>query len=352
MRHGIRMAIITAAALSAAACAGYPTEPRYSTRPMTGYGQPGGPPPPAPGTPSTPTPVNEVPPPSRAPTERIEGGALAPPVRTAPPPVSPPPAAASSRQPQAQPARPAPAGSTADASLAVGGAAYVIQPGDTLSGVARRFRTPVQSLIDLNQLGPRGAITPNQAIRLPDDAVDGGVDPYATGPTPTGVLTPNEGAPPPPPPPPPPPSPRSGNPPAPPAAVPARSSIAFDWPVRGDVVRRFGPVGLGERNTGINIAAPRGAQVAASAAGRVAYVGDDLTAQGLTVIVVHSDGWRTVYGHLGSTTVRDGDSVRAGQQIGTVGETAGDGRPSMHFETRHMRNDEPVAVDPLTVLPR
>ena len=41
MRHGIRMAIITAAALSAAACAGYPTEPHYSTRPMAGYGQQG-----------------------------------------------------------------------------------------------------------------------------------------------------------------------------------------------------------------------------------------------------------------------------------------------------------------------
>ena len=339
MRHWIKAAIITAAALSAAACAGYPTAPHYSTRPMAGNGQPGGPPPPpAPGTYAPPPPVNEAPPPSRAPTERIEGGALAPPVRTAPPVAAPP------RQPQPQPGRPAPAGSTADAGLAVGGAVYTIQPGDTLSGVARRFRTPVQSLIDLNQLGPRGAIVPNQAVRLPDDAVDGGRDPYATGPTPTGVLTPNEGAPPPPPPPPP-----SGNPPAP---SPTRSSIALDWPVRGDIVRRFGPVGLGERNTGINIAAPRGTSVAASAAGRVAYVGDDLTAQGLTVIVVHSDGWRTVYGHLGSTTVRDGDNVRAGQQIGTVGETAGDGRPSMHFETRHMRNDEPVAVDPLTVLPR
>ena len=43
---------------------------------------------------------------------------------------------------------------------------------------------------------------------------------------------------------------------------------------------------------------------------------------------------------------------RAGQQIGTVGLTAGDGRPSIHFETRRMQGDEPVAVDPLTVLPR
>jgi murein DD-endopeptidase MepM/ murein hydrolase activator NlpD len=35
--------------------------------------------------------------------------------------------------------------------------------------------------------------------------------------------------------------------------------------------------------------------------------------------------------------------VRAGQQIGTVGLTAGDGRPSMHFETWRMRGDQPTA---------
>ncbi|RZJ74424.1 MAG: peptidase M23, partial [Brevundimonas sp.] len=98
--------------------------------------------------------------------------------------------------------------------------------------------------------------------------------------------------------------------------------------------------------------ASAGSEVVAAAAGRVAYVGDDLVGQGLTVLIVHRDGWRTVYGHLGSATVDDGADVRAGQQVGTVGLTAGDGRPSMHFETRHMRADEPVAVDPLTVLPR
>jgi murein DD-endopeptidase MepM/ murein hydrolase activator NlpD len=236
------------------------------------------------------------------------------------------------------------------------GAAYLIQPGDTISGVGRRFQTPVQNLIDLNGLGPRGAISTGQSIILPDSAVDTGPDPYATGPAPLGVMVPENGVIPPPPPPP------SGNqalPPAPrqPAAsgltgTAVAGSTVLQWPVRGDIVRRFGPVGLGERNNGINIGAPAGAAVNASAPGRVAYVGDDLVGQGLTVLIVHRDGWRTVYGHLGSATVDDGADVRAGQQIGTVGLTAGDGRPSIHFETRRMQGDEPVAIDPLTVLPR
>jgi murein DD-endopeptidase MepM/ murein hydrolase activator NlpD len=109
---------------------------------------------------------------------------------------------------------------------------------------------------------------------------------------------------------------------------------------------------MGERNNGINIGAEAGAEVRAAAAGRVAYVGDDLVGQGLTVLIVHRDGWRTVYGHLGSATVANNADVRAGQQIGTVGLTAGDGRPSIHFETRRMQGDNPLAVDPLTVLPR
>ncbi len=70
------------------------------------------------------------------------------------------------------------------------------------------------------------------------------------------------------------------------------------------------------------------------------------------MLIVHADGWRTVYGHLGSALVRDGEVIAAGQRIGTVGNTAGDGRPSLHFEAWRMRGNQPNAVDPLTVLPR
>lgn len=347
----IRAAAIALGGLAATACASYPTEPAYSTRPMPGYGgnapaaQPGYPAPPA----YTP-PAYESPPPMTAPTERIEGGSLPPPSSSggySPPPAYNPPAYTPPPSSPSYVTPPAPMSVSA-------GAAYVIQPGDTISGVGRRFQTPVQNLIDLNGLGPRGAITVGQSIILPDSALDTGPDPYATGPAPVGVMVPENGVIPPPPPPP------SGNPSAPPpprqpaatgSTGVAPAGAAFQWPVRGEVVRRFGPVGLGERNNGINIGAAAGDPVNAAAGGRVAYVGD-LVGQGLTVLVVHRDGWRTVYGHLGSATVDDGADVRAGQQIGTVGLTAGDGRPSIHFETRRMQGDEPVAIDPLTVLPR
>lgn len=354
----IRAAAIVGGALTLTACMSYPTEPRYSTRPTPVGGQGGYPAPTQPQqqpgaypaspyygqpAPQTPRPVEEGP---RAPSGSIEGGGLPPaggpayPSTGAPITVTPPRASSAATAP---------------------GATYEIRPGDTISGVGRRFQTPVQTLIDLNGLGPRGAISSGQRIILPDSAVDTGSDPYATGPSPIGVRTPNNGVVPPPPPPP------SGNAALPPptrapaatataagpaAAQPLGQPLALQWPVRGEILRRFGPVGMGERNNGVNIGAAAGTEVKASADGTVAYVGDDIVGQGLTVLIVHRDGWRTVYGHLGSATVRDGATVRAGQSIGTVGLTAGDGRPSIHYETRQMRGDDPVAVDPLSVLPR
>lgn len=335
----MRAVVVLGAAMAATACSTYPDAPRYATRAGAPTAFPQGV---DPNYPIQPPIMNEVPPPTPVPYENIEGGALAPPSSGE---GYVPPSIASVYSP--------PVGATVTA-----GAAYVIQPGDTISGVGRRFQTPVQNLIDLNGLGPRGAITVGQSMILPDSAVDTGVDPYATGRAPRGVIVPRNGAVPPPPPPP------SGNAALPPptrqlaAGVPAASGsvtasgVGLNWPVRGDIVRQFGPVGLGERNNGINIGASAGAAVLAAADGRVAYVGDDLVGQGLTVLIVHRDGWRTVYGHLGSALVDDGADVRAGQQIGTVGLTAGDGRPSIHFETRRMQGDEPVAIDPLTVLPR
>ena len=345
IRFAIRALAVLGAAATLAACASYPEAPRY---PIHAGGAPpssrapvypAAPIPSGEGVRGATNPANEAPPPMTAPVGSIEGGALDAPVYAGPRP-----AAGPASEGFREPPPPARSGGAVTA-----GAAYEIQPGDTISGIGRRFQTPVQTLIDLNGLGPRAAISPGQRIILPESAVDIGGDPYATGPSPSGVYVPEEGAPPPPPPPPP-----SGNvasPPAPRDPAEAGATV-LDWPVRGDILRRFGPVGLGERNNGINIGAPAGAEVRAAAAGRVGYVGDDLAGQGLTVLIVHRDGWRSVYGHLGTATVRDGDDIRAGQQIGTVGNTAGDGRPSIHFETWRMRSDQPVAVDPLTVLPR
>ena len=98
---------------------------------------------------------------------------------------------------------------------------------------------------------------------------------------------------------------------------------------------------------GVDIAAPAGTPVRSADAGNVIYAGQ-LHGYGNVVIVQHSDGYTTVYGHNLRNLVRVGDRVALGQeiaQIGTTGRTSGGA--NLHFEIRHDNHPQ----NPLTYLP-
>jgi hypothetical protein len=82
---------------------------------------------------------------------------------------------------------------------------------------------------------------------------------------------------------------------------------------------------------GMDLAAPLRTPVVAAAAGRVMFAGP--TADGAVVVrIAHDDGSQTVYGHLNADlSVRAGDQVAAGDQIGTVGLTGNTTGPHLHF---------------------
>ena len=128
------------------------------------------------------------------------------------------------------------------------------------------------------------------------------------------------------------------------AAAPGR----FLWPVAGQVVKRFGPGGSGERNDGIKIAVPVDTPIKATADGTVAYVGDGIAALGGLIIVRHGGGWTSVYGHASKLLVQRGQAVKRGQTIGLSGATGFADRPELHFELRKGR----TPVDPTSQLPR
>ena len=68
---------------------------------------------------------------------------------------------------------------------------------------------------------------------------------------------------------------------------------------------------------------------------------------GLTVVIGHDDGSRTLYAHASALLVEAGDRVEQGQPIAVVGDTGNSTGPHLTFEI--IVNDRPV--DPLDYLP-
>jgi len=109
------------------------------------------------------------------------------------------------------------------------------------------------------------------------------------------------------------------------------------WPVPGRIEARFGRqassrFGTMVNRNGIDIGAAAGAPVKAVQAGTVAYA-DAFAGFGRVVIVDHGGRFYTLYGHLASVDVSKGASVKAGDDLGTVG-MAPTGSPSLYFEVR------------------
>jgi murein DD-endopeptidase MepM/ murein hydrolase activator NlpD len=285
------------------------------------------------------------------------------------------------------PSRPAeerPVQSTANAT------SYRVQSGDTLYSLARRFGTDAKTLAELNGMEAGERLTVGRRIRLPGGAEDRiapkpnrsarpSVEPATPVPysslSANPPVTPAPGLAPPP-------TTLSPLPSSPPASTAPSSSgqaapyrptapvveapVAGDaevaaagkglflWPVKGDILQRFGPLAGGQRSDGVDIADPAGTPVMASAAGEVVYAGNSVPSFGNMVLLRHEGGWVTVYAHLASLDVKMRQTVAQGQTIGAVGQTGGVSQPQLHFEVRYAptAKDKPRTIDPMLVLPQ
>lgn len=121
----------------------------------------------------------------------------------------------------------------------------------------------------------------------------------------------------------------------------------FIWPVNGSVVSNFGVVGKGRKNDGINIQAAIGTNVKAADKGIVAYAGNELKGFGNLVLIKHADGYITAYAHNDKLYVKKGQKVLRGEKIATVGKTGSVKTPQLHFEVRAGKK----AVNPRAYLP-
>ncbi len=127
---------------------------------------------------------------------------------------------------------------------------------------------------------------------------------------------------------------------------PKNKNNHFVLPVKGVVISRFGPKPGGLYNDGIDIKAKAGENVKATEDGVVAYVGNELRGYGNLVIIKHSGGWISAYGHLDKTKVTRGSKVKKGESIATVGSTGNVKFPQLYFGLRKGRE----AVNPQNYL--
>lgn len=120
------------------------------------------------------------------------------------------------------------------------------------------------------------------------------------------------------------------------------------WPVKGQILRRFGEEGNGVAHTGINIAVPVGTPVLAMDGGTVLYADDGLKTYGKMVLIRHNNGMVSAYAHNNHLLVRRGEKVKKGQIIATSGASGNVDVPQLHFELRRHAS----ALDPMRELPK
>ena len=113
---------------------------------------------------------------------------------------------------------------------------------------------------------------------------------------------------------------------------PVPSSSGFVWPVGGTVVSPYGQR-WGRLHAGIDIAAPAGTPIVASASGQVVYAGS-MSGYGLLVVILHPGGIATAYAHNSGISVSVGQPVSQGQTIAAVGCTGHCFGDHVHFEVR------------------
>lgn len=95
---------------------------------------------------------------------------------------------------------------------------------------------------------------------------------------------------------------------------------------------RIDPFGRGSKfHEGADLAAFTGAQIVATAPGKVTFAGIK-GSYGRTVEIDHGSGFRTLYGHMNSINVKVGQEVAIGSRIGTMGSTGRSTGPHLHYE--------------------
>jgi murein DD-endopeptidase MepM/ murein hydrolase activator NlpD len=187
------------------------------------------------------------------------------------------------------------------------GIPYIVMEGDTLSQISQSKGVPLEAILDANDI-QSDIINPGTTLFIPGARMDRQELRLALG---EQFMHPVRGA---------------------------RLSSPFGW--RNDPI-----TGVRRHHAAVDLAAPQGTPVRAAMDGRISALGFNAV-YGNFIIISHPGSYQSLYAHLHAVSVRRGDQVRQGAQIGTVGSTGHSTGPHLHFAI--FRNGR--AVNPLDLL--
>jgi murein DD-endopeptidase MepM/ murein hydrolase activator NlpD len=125
--------------------------------------------------------------------------------------------------------------------------------------------------------------------------------------------------------------------------VQGEGSGAFAWPIRNHTLSSTFGRRWGKMHEGVDLVGS--STIMAADDGVVEFAGQK-TGYGNCVIINHKNGYKTLYGHLKSISVREGQIVEKGDKVGVMGNTGHSTGTHLHFEIQ--RNG--VAQNPLKYL--
>ncbi|MBV8359864.1 MAG: LysM peptidoglycan-binding domain-containing M23 family metallopeptidase [Deltaproteobacteria bacterium] len=183
---------------------------------------------------------------------------------------------------------------------------HTVQPGETIYRIARIYAVSPARLMAVNGLSDPRQLEAGQTLMIPLNRSTATAASFSTWPV-------------------------------------ARADRQFAWPVTGGMVSSPFGIRNGVMHDGVDIVAEAGSAVHAADDGTVIFAGR-LRGYGNAVIVQHSGGYVTVYGHNQRNLVRYGAEVVRGQVIAELGSTGRTTGPNLHFEVRfHGQPQNPLA---------
>lgn len=190
--------------------------------------------------------------------------------------------------------------------LPTSGVLHKVKNGDTVEKIAKYYSADAEKILESNALPNSSDIKIGEYIIVPDGKVPAPVPAPRTTVASRNVVT------------------------IPSRTTPVPTSGKMLWPNGCSRISQY----FGWRHTGVDIACPAGTPILAADDGVVTRVQYIETGYGHNVMIDHGDGVVTLYGHMTTIYVKNGETVKRGQEIGLEGSTGRSTGPHLHFEVR------------------